>query len=206
MKLKRFVPATVRRWRYVISQLDPQERRALLAVAVDAVLRPRRRDWRLAVRDATSVVFVCHGNIIRSPLAAAAFARDASARGRPMLVTSAGLAARAGEPADPRAIDSAAERGLGLESHRAHLLDPAQVAGAGVIFVMDHLNLGRILNRYPDAADRIFLLGGCRTDGSVVLTEIHDPVSGTLADVRVSHDEVVAATRLVASALNPAAP
>ena len=121
-----------------------------------------------------------------------------------MLVTSAGLAARAGEPADPRAIDSAAERGLGLESHRARPLDTAQVAGAGVIFVMDHLNLGRILSRYPAAADRIFLLGGCRTDGSVVLTEIHDPVSGTLADVRVSHDEVVAATRLVASAIDPA--
>ena len=206
MKLKPLVLATLRRWRYVFSHLDRQERLALLGIAIDAMLRPRRRDWRPKVRDATNVLFVCHGNIIRSPLAAAAFARDASARGRSVQVSSAGLAARDGECADPRAVDSAAERGLGLESHRARSLDAAQVAGAGAIFVMDHLNLGRILNRYPAAADRIFLLGGCRTDGRVVLTEIYDPVSGTLADVRASHDEVVAATRLVASAFNPPAP
>lgn len=203
--LRRLVPAPLRRWRYVLSQLDRSERRALLAAALDAVLHPRRRDWQAAVRDAGSVVFVCHGNIIRSPLAGAALAREASRRGRAVVVTSAGLAARPGEPADPRAVDSAGERGLALESHRARSLDASQVAGAGAIFVMDYLNLGRILPRFPDAADRIFLLGGCRPDGSMALTEIHDPVSGTLSDVRVAHDEVLEATQLLAGAWDPTA-
>lgn len=206
MKLKHLVPTSLRRWRYVLSQLDREERRALLNVAIDATLRPGRRDWRGLVRNATSVVFVCHGNIIRSPFAAVAFAREASLRGRPVQVTSSGLSARTGEPADPRAMDSAEERGLTLESHRAQPLDAAQVARAGVIFIMDHLNLGRILNRYPDAAEKVFLLGGCRTDGSVTLTEIHDPVSGSLADVRIAHDEVLAATRLLAGAWDSPAP
>ena len=89
-----------------------------------------------------------------------------------------------------------------LESHRARPLDSARVAEGGVIFVMDHLNLGRILKRFPGAADRVFLLGGCRPDGRVVLTEILDPVSGTLSDVRATHNQVVAATRLVASAFD----
>ena len=202
MNLKQVGPKSLRRWRYVLSQLDRGERRALLAAAIDAMLHPRRRDWRLPLRSATSVMFVCHGNIIRSPLAAAAFARETSSRGRSVQVTSAGLGARPGDPADPRAIDSAEERGLRLESHRARTLDTAQVDGGGVIFVMDHLNLGRILNRFPAAADRVFLLGGCRPDGRVVLTEILDPVSGTLSDVRATHNEVVAATRLVASAFD----
>ncbi len=200
MKLKHLVPAGLRRWRYVRAQLDPDERRALRGVAIDATLHPRRSDWRPAVRNAADVVFVCHGNIIRSPLAAAAFAREAASRGRSVLVSSAGLSARAGEPADPRAADSAEERGLPLESHRARALDAAQVTKAGAIFVMDHLNLGRILARFPDAADRVFLLGGCRPAGRMTLTEIHDPVSGTLADVRVAHDEVIAAVRVLASA------
>lgn len=205
MKLKYLVPASLRRWRFVYSQLDRRERRALLSVVIEATLHPRRRDWRSLVRDASSVIFVCHGNIIRSPLAAAALARDTASREKPLRITSAGLAARAGEPADPRAIDSAAALGLGLESHRARPLDATDVAGAGVIFVMDHLNLGRMLGRFPAAVGKTFLLAGCRTDGRVVLTEIHDPVSGTLADVRQSHDEVVAATSILARAFNPPA-
>jgi protein-tyrosine-phosphatase len=200
VKLKHFIPTSLRRWRYVLSQLDPNERRALLTAAIDATLHPRRRDWREPLRGGTSVVFVCHGNIIRSPVAGVALAREAASRGRAVQVTSAGLAARPGEPADPRAIDSAEERGLSLESHRARALDAAQVGGADAIFVMDHLNLGRILHRFPDAAEKVFLLGGCRDDGSVTLTEIHDPVSGTLADVGVAHDEVLAAARLLAGA------
>jgi protein-tyrosine-phosphatase len=203
---KRHVPPTLRRWRNVLSQLDARERRTLFVAALDATLHPRRRDWRSVVRNADHVVFVCHGNIIRSPLGEAAFAREAAARGRSVEVSSAGLSARPGEPADSRAIDSAEERGLGLEAHRARLLDAAQVAGASAIFIMDHINLARILTRFPDAADKVFLLGGCRPDGRVVLTEIHDPVSGSLADVHVAHDEVVAAVRLLSTAWDPTAP
>jgi protein-tyrosine-phosphatase len=200
VKWKRLVPAPLRRWRNVLAHLDPAERKVLVATALTAMLRPGRRDWRSAVRNADHVVFVCHGNIIRSPLGEAAFAREAAARGRPVQVSSAGLSARPGEPADPRAIDSAEERGLTLEAHRSRTLDAADVASAGAIFIMDHINLGRILTRFPDAADRVFLLGGCRPDGRVLLTEIHDPVSGSLADVRVAHDEVIAAVRLLAAA------
>jgi protein-tyrosine-phosphatase len=200
VKLKDLVPAPLRRWRHVLASLNSTERQALLGAAVSTTLGRRQRDWRPTVRKATNVVFVCHGNIIRSPLAAAAFAREATVRGRGVQVSSAGLSARVGEPADPRAADSAEERGLPLESHRARPLDAAQVAAADAIFIMDHLNLGRILARFPDAADRVFLLGGCQPDGRMTLVEIHDPVSGTLDDVRVAHDEVIAAVRLVATA------
>jgi protein-tyrosine-phosphatase len=200
VKWKHLVPTGLRRWRYVLSLLDQAERSALLRASADATLQPRRRDWRNAVRDAGAIVVVCHGNIIRSPLGGVALAREAATRGRTVKVTSAGLSARPGEPADPRAIDSADGHGLTLESHRARLLDADQVAAAGAIFVMDHLNLGRVLARFPDAAERIFLLGGCRPDGSVTLTEIHDPVSGTLADVQEAHDEVITAVRVLATA------
>jgi protein-tyrosine phosphatase len=200
VKLKQFVPARLRRWRQVLASLNAEERQALLGAVVGATLERRHRDWRPTVRNATDVVFVCHGNIIRSPLGAAAFAREAAVRGRPLQVSSAGLSALAGKPADPRAADSAEERGLALATHRARPLDAAQVAAADAIFIMDHLNLGRILARFPEAADRVFLLGGCQPDGRVTLAEIHDPVSGTLDDVRVAHDEVIAAVRVLATA------
>ena len=197
-RLKHLLPTSLRRWRTVLVSLTVDERQALVRVAVDTKLRPRQRNWRPAVRGARAVVFVCHGNIIRSPLAAAAFTREAASRGRAVQVTSAGLSARPGEPADPRAIDSAEERGLPLETHRSRLLSAEQVESADAIFVMDHINLGRILARFPDASARVFLLGGCEADGRLALTEIHDPVAGTLADVGVAHDEVIAAVRRVA--------
>lgn len=199
-RLKHLLPTSLRRWRNVLAGLAPEERVVLLRAAIDATLHPRRRDWRAVVRSGRNFVMVCHGNIIRSPLAATALAREAASRGHRVQVSSAGLSARPGEPADPRALDSAEERGLSLASHRSRLLDAAQVQSADAIFVMDHLNLGRMLARFPDAADRVFLLGGCRPDGGASLSEIHDPVSGTLADVNVAHDEILAVVRRVARA------
>jgi protein-tyrosine phosphatase len=197
---QKLVPATFRRWRFVLANLDWKGRRALIG----SVLGRRTRDWRPVVRQSTQVLFVCQGNIIRSPLAEQALRAEAQARGRPIQVESAGLSARPGEGADPRAVESGEETGLSLAQHQARFLDAEQVEGAGAIFVMDRLNLGRILARFPESAERVFLLGGLQPDGSVSLTEIHDPVTGTLADVCVARDEVVNAVRLIASAWDQA--
>ena len=199
LKLKRLVPETVRRWRQVLSLLNRDERRALLDVVAGTLLQPGSRDWRPAVRGARTVLFVCHGNIIRSPFAAAALGREAASRDRATRVTSAGLAARPGEPADPRAIDSAEERGLSLEKHGARRLNAEQVEAADAIFVMDHMNLGRLLAGFPRLGSRVFLLGGCQVDGRMTLTEIRDPVCGTPGDIRAAHDQILASVRRLAA-------
>ena len=200
LKLKRLFPTALRRWRGVRASLNREERRALLRATIDATLQPRRRDWREVVRRGSNFVMVCHGNIIRSPLAAAALSREAAVRGRAVRVSSAGLSARPGDPADPRALESGRARGLPIEAHRSRLLGMPQVWSADAIFVMDHYNLGRIISRFPESAERVFLLGGCQPDGGMALTEIHDPVSGSLADVEIAHDAVIAAVRLLAEA------
>jgi len=135
-----------RRWLYLWRQLAPSERRALLREAGDA-RRGTLPEWRPALRRARTVSFICHGNIIRSPFAAAAFARLVRERGLRIDVISAGVAARAGEPADPRAAASAAELGAPLDAHRATPLDLGHVHQADVLVVMDRLNLARILAR-----------------------------------------------------------
>ncbi|HEX5632293.1 MAG TPA: hypothetical protein VFX50_03660 [Gemmatimonadales bacterium] len=198
--LRRLVPASLRRWRFVLSQLEPAERRALLAEAWR--MTAGRASWRARVRSARRVSFVCHGNIIRSPFAAVAFASRARQRGLPLEVVSAGVAAMPGETADARAALSATERGESLASHRATPIDDEHVRGADVLFVMDRLNLARVVGRHPDAAGKVFLLAGCREDGGLSLAEIHDPVAGTLDDVRRSHDEVLAALARVLAAFD----
>lgn len=68
------------------------------------------------------LLFVCTGNVCRSPLAAAVLGRlleGAGLSGR-WRVGSAGLRGiHAGRPADPRACAAAARRGLDLTGHRA---------------------------------------------------------------------------------------
>ena len=200
--LRGLVPADARRWRFVLGALSPSERRAL----VSAALRARfgaAVDWRPMLRRARTVSFICHGNIIRSPFAAAAFAKLARERGHRIDVVSAGVYAHRGEPADPRAAQSATERGVSLAEHRASTLDAQHVKAADVLVVMDRLNLARILARHPEARDRVLLLAGCHADGRVTLDEIHDPVAGTLDDVRKSHDEVLEGVRRLVDALAP---
>jgi protein-tyrosine-phosphatase len=200
--LRRLVPDGVRRWRYVLAALRPMEGQVLIAAA----LRSRfvgLPDWRPVLRRARTVSFICHGNIIRSPFAAAAFAQLVREHGMRIDVVSAGVAARTSEPADPRAAESAVERGVSLATHRATMLDAAHVKAADMLIVMDRLNYGRLLARFPEAEGRVFLLAGCHADGRTTLDEIHDPVAGTLDDVRKSHAEVLEGVRRLADAVAP---
>jgi protein-tyrosine phosphatase len=168
----------------------PPDRRSTYLRLQAARLLGLRQDRLPSLPDSNPlVVFVCHGNIIRSPMAAALFATSAAARrSPPVRVVSAGLFAVPGRPADPRALRAAVEAGSPLESHRAQLLTRPLVDSATVLFVMDRLNEAELVCRFPDAAGRTLLLGAfARDPGSGAGTRdaaIDDPVEGTLDDVR----------------------
>jgi protein-tyrosine phosphatase len=75
------------------------------------------------------VLFVCVGNICRSPMAAALLAHRFSVRGGGAAsVESAGVAALVGRPADSLAVDLLRERGIDLSAHRARQLTPELAA------------------------------------------------------------------------------
>jgi sugar transferase (PEP-CTERM/EpsH1 system associated) len=159
--------------------------------------RARRLYWRLQIRRlfgktaappdaaAGSLLFVCHGNIIRSPMAAALMRRRLGERGAGGVeVRSAGLHAVPGRPADGRAEMAAAEFGVSLRGHRARPLSSALVRRADLIFAMDTLNQAELLARHPEAADKVFLLGAEAPDRRGRPIEIADPFAGAVADIR----------------------
>jgi protein-tyrosine phosphatase len=132
-----------------------------------------------------SILFVCHGNIIRSPMMAALFKeRFSGGKAGDCLVSSAGLHARTGRPADPRAVAVAREFGISLEDHRAQLLTDALVDRTELIVTMDLLNYAEIFGRYPQARDRILLPFVPADGGRRRTLEIADPFDGDEEDVR----------------------
>lgn len=101
------------------------------------------------------VLVLCHGNICRSPFAAAYLA------GRiPRLdVRSSGLAAGDAAPADSTAIRVAARLGHDLSQHRSRPLASADLTQPDLVLVMEAAQAAAFRARAPALGDRVYLLG-----------------------------------------------
>lgn len=126
------------------------------------------------------ILFVCLGNICRSPTAEAVL-RTLAAREAPELpleVDSAGTAGyHVGEPPDPRTRAAAARRGYDLEPLRARVVEPADFERFDLILAMDAENLRVLRRRAPRAAhERLRLL--LEFAPQAQHTEVPDPYYG----------------------------
>lgn len=89
-----------------------------------------------------SILFVCLGNICRSPLAEAALRKRAVAAGVAMTIDSAGTGDwHAGNAPDPRAQAVALEHGVDIARYRARVVTGDDFHKFGHIFALDQQNL-----------------------------------------------------------------
>jgi protein-tyrosine phosphatase len=89
----------------------------------------------------TRVLFVCLGNICRSPTAEGVF-RSMLSAGDAIETDSAGTGGwHIGNPPDPRAIEAAAARGIDISSLRARQATPDDFHRFDLILAMDRSNL-----------------------------------------------------------------
>ncbi len=97
-----------------------------------------------------AVLFVCLGNICRSPLAEAAFRAEAAKVGLKAITDSAGTAGyHIGEPPDPRAIHTAALFGIDISDFRGRQAVSADFARFTHIMALDHSNLANLARIAP---------------------------------------------------------
>ena len=105
------------------------------------------------------VVFVCWGNICRSPMAervARGWAQREGLEG--VRFTSAGTSSEElGEPIDSRAQRVLAAAGYSTGGHRAHQITAAEIRDADLVIAMEDLHLSRMRRLVPDA-DNLALL------------------------------------------------
>jgi protein-tyrosine phosphatase len=134
--------------------------------------------------DARSILFVCFGNIMRSPMCEALLKRGlANFDDAQFNVTSAGLNAIPDWQAHTWAITAAREFGVSLEGHRARLLTSDMVHRANAIFAMDYHNQVQLFSRWPDHKKKILLLSAYANE-DYPSVEISDPYYAGLEGTR----------------------
>jgi len=145
------------------------------------IIRPRYERWTtVRLPDSVqSVLFVCKGNICRSPLAEAYFQSLVEKDGRQMTVRSAGLETTPGKSAHANAKVVALEQGLSLDTHATTQVHKELIDQSDLIIVMEIVQKNRIHSLYPNTKGKVVLLGRFDSVGSL---EIADPYSGTSED------------------------
>jgi protein-tyrosine-phosphatase len=140
-------------------------------------LRRRKAFESLRTRPRPKTVLVlCHGNICRSPVAAALLTRELATLD--IKVQSGGFIGF-NRPAPAEAIAAAEHHAVNLSDHRSRPLTAELVRGADLIIVMDVSQRRRLFERFGRDPRHVFLLGDF--DPAPVETRtIRDPVEQSL--------------------------
>ena len=166
----------------------------------DRALHPWRRARaarRLARRLVPSrVLFICHGNICRSPYAAAVartlFPRD-------IAVDSAGFIGP-GRASPDEAVQAARERSADLSKHRSQLLTAEHLSDTDLFVVMDTQQRRRLLRGRHGLRERVALLGDFDPEPIATRTVL-DPVERPVEVFRTCYARIDRCVAGLAAAL-----
>ena len=142
-----------------------------------------------------AVLFVCLGNICRSPLAEAAFRQEAERRGLEVEIDSAGTGSwHVGHPPDRRAQAVALRHGVDIAGYRGRQVTPEDFRRFTHVVALDRDNLADLKRIQPsDGTARLLLLLDAvegRQGKSVA-----DPYYGDEADFDVTWADAVAGAK-----------
>ncbi len=201
-------PPLIRQLR-IYRRLAPKLRRIFLKQQIRRLFGLQRSRPRSTKAVPTRILFVCHGNVIRSPTAEHLLQRklNGTALGT-VEIQSAGLweglnrVEPRPSPDDVQTV--AAELGLCLTDHRSQPTTKQLIADSELIFVMDHQNEAMLLAQYPAARQKLFLLGAFKDKPGISNLEIADPWGREIDDIRECLSNVEVAVDRLADALKRA--
>ena len=129
------------------------------------------------------VLFLCDGNICRSPMAAEYLRHRAVREGLSHLVVdSAGLLGIEGSPASPFSVEVAKDAGLDLTRHRSRGVAITDARTADLVIAMTLAQLETLARVFPSEGQRRLLLRAFE-DGPTPrggAPELDDPVAGPI--------------------------
>lgn len=141
-----------------------------------------------------SILFLCHGNILRSPFAEHLWNARASFFDTALTcrAASAGFIPIDGRRTPPEHLPIARACGVDLSVHRSRRVREGDIAAADAIFVMDYANMEDLLAAFPRARAKAYFLGAFSGDRDIF---IPDPY-------KLSHDRARAAFEKIARSID----
>jgi RpiB/LacA/LacB family sugar-phosphate isomerase len=136
-----------------------------------------------------TILFVCTGNICRSPMAEGLF-RHATRGRMDCRVVSAGVGAMEGQAPSLHAIRALKELGIDISQQRSRMLTSDLVDHADYIFGMTHSHVDSVMLLFPQAAEKTFLLREFDETLDEFEKDISDPIGGSYETYAYTRDQI----------------
>ena len=125
-----------------------------------------------------TILFICTGNLCRSPMAEGLFRRATDGLGE-FRVLSAGIGAANDQPPTPHAVAAMRELGIDISRHRSRMLTADLAGQADYIFGMTRSHVDTIALLYPEAEEKTFLLREFDETLEPFEKDISDPIGSS---------------------------
>jgi protein-tyrosine-phosphatase len=137
-----------------------------------------------------NILFICTANISRSFLAEMLFMHEIERQHlKDIFVSSAGIDAASGYPPDSKMIEYLLDKKIRVEGHASRQVRQEDVDGADRIFVMEKKQADDIIRRWPQAAEKLELLGSYVSVDSGV-DDIIDPYGRSPYHYRLAQSQI----------------
>lgn len=147
------------------------------------------------------IVFVCWGNICRSPMAERVARKFAADAGLDLDITSAAVSSEElGAPIDRRAARVLTRAGYDASGHRAHRITADEITSADLVIAAEQVHIDRMLRLVPDAQNLRLIndFNPAKPSGTPLIDPWYGPESGfdeTLADIEAAMPGLLASLK-----------
>jgi len=135
---------------------NPRGQLKQLASSVTAVNELVRHTQKTGLP--ATVIFVCQGNICRSPFAQLLGQKLFNQQSQRIQFKSAGLLPRNSRRSPDAAITAAETMGIDMSAHQSSCLTDEMVSGAQLLIIFDAINKQSLLDRFPDVQCAVCLI------------------------------------------------